>query len=391
MRIRYLDMRMKICLINSLYPPFSRGGAEAVAEMMAQGLAQAGQEVFVITLGRVAAVEDIEGVKIYRIKPGNLFSFIDIGQQPKLSRFFWHLIDVFNFSGAAQIKKILSQEKPDLVISHNLKGIGYLVPKAIKNLKIRHFCVLHDVQLVKPSGLIYKGEEKIRWLEKVYARICRWLFDSPEVIISPSQWLLDFYSKYGFFRDSEKAVVRNPIGIRNQGSGIRDGKGLNLLYLGQIEKHKGILWLAEILKNSTLDFKLTIAGEGAELEEVKKITFGDGRFEVVGKVEKDKLAVVFAKTNFLFLPSLCDENSPVVIPLSFSFGVPVIIADIGGAGELVAENKTGFKFQAGDEKSFFEALEKAKQSDWQKLSEAVKEVAGDLRVEKYVERILGLV
>ena len=40
---------MKICLINNLYKPFNRGGAEKVAETIVDGLIKAGHEVFIIS------------------------------------------------------------------------------------------------------------------------------------------------------------------------------------------------------------------------------------------------------------------------------------------------------------------------------------------------------
>ncbi|RLC36433.1 hypothetical protein DRH27_05245, partial [Candidatus Falkowbacteria bacterium] len=40
---------MKICLINNLYKPFNRGGAETIAQLCALGLESYGNEVFIIT------------------------------------------------------------------------------------------------------------------------------------------------------------------------------------------------------------------------------------------------------------------------------------------------------------------------------------------------------
>ncbi|MFH1173299.1 MAG: glycosyltransferase, partial [bacterium] len=129
---------MKICLINNLYEPYGRGGAEQVVKNLAQGLKTAGHEVFIITTAKCPKETSLDGIKVYYIKPWNLFWFGEINQKPAGLRFFWHGLDMFNWSGKRQTKKILEKEKPDLVNTHNLKGISYLIPRLLKKMKIRH-------------------------------------------------------------------------------------------------------------------------------------------------------------------------------------------------------------------------------------------------------------
>ena len=151
---------MKIGVINSLYKPYSRGGTEVVAENVIAALRQHGYDVFLITLGRKREKMQEDGVLTYRIKPKNIFSFIDIPKRGFFSRLVWQILDVFSVSGKLQVKKILEKEKPDVVMTHNIKGIGYLLPGLLRGLKIRHIHYVHDVQLSRPSGLIFYGAEK---------------------------------------------------------------------------------------------------------------------------------------------------------------------------------------------------------------------------------------
>ena len=206
---------MKICLINSLYTPYYRGGAEVVVESIVQELLNFGHEVVVITLGRRRDLSKQGKLSVYRIKPFNVFSFLDINQRPVWLRLFWHPLDVFNFSGYWQIKKILATHKPDLVMTHNLKGLSYLAPLAIKSLGLTHWHTIHDVQLVRPSGLIIFGQEKpFLIIDKVYEKICRRLFGSPRLVISPSEWLSNFYRTRGFFKHSRQLILPNPVNIK---------------------------------------------------------------------------------------------------------------------------------------------------------------------------------
>ena len=152
---------MKICLISNLFPPIERGGAEKVAQAMARGLRKAGHDVFIIsTKPQGEFKQEIEdNLKIYRFRPLNIYYYLNDFKHHAIVRLLWHFFDIFNFHSYFVIKKILINEKPDLVISHCLMGIGFLLPTLIKRLKIKHFHVIHDVQLAVPSGLILKGQE----------------------------------------------------------------------------------------------------------------------------------------------------------------------------------------------------------------------------------------
>jgi glycosyltransferase involved in cell wall biosynthesis len=238
---------MKICLIHSLYQPYTRGGAEVVVEIISRELLALGHEVVLITIGRKNMITREGRLTIYRLAPFNVFSFLDINQRPIWLRFLWHPLDVFNLSSYFSVKKILLKEKPAVVMTHNLKGLGYLIPKAIRRSGIRHWHTVHDVQLSRPSGLILFGQEKpFLILDKMYEKTVRRLFGNPDVVISPSRWLLGYYQARGFFYESKKVVMPNPVvfkkveKLENQN---RPDKKINLLFVGQLEKFKGIIFL----------------------------------------------------------------------------------------------------------------------------------------------------
>ncbi len=151
---------MKVCLINNLYEPYSRGGAEQIVKNIADGLNKKNHRVFIITTRPDVEPSFGEAMagkcRIYYLKS----LYYNLNKVPKFFRLFWHFFDLFDFYSYFKIKKILKKENPDLVITHNLKGIGYLTPLAIKKSKIKYFHTLHDVQLAIPSGLLINGEKK---------------------------------------------------------------------------------------------------------------------------------------------------------------------------------------------------------------------------------------
>jgi glycosyltransferase involved in cell wall biosynthesis len=393
---------MKICLIHSLYAPYTRGGAEVVVEIIIRELLQLGHEVILITLGRKKGIQREGKLTIYRIKPINIFSFLDIDKRSIWLRFFWHPLDVFNLSSYLSVKKILHKEKPAVVMTHNLKGLGYLIPKAIRRVGIRHFHTVHDVQLSRPSGLILFNREKpFLILDKVYEKTIKRLFGNPDVVISPSRWLMGYYQARGFFYESKKLIMPNPLvfkKVKKQEEFSEQVKGekqkITLLFVGQIESFKGILFLIRALKKiKPQNWQLLIIGSGGSDEEVKKLIAGDNRFRSIGRVEYRKLSDYYRQADFTLVPSLCYENSPKVIDESLIANVPVIAADIGGVSEIVKDNYNGFTFAPGNEKNLIEVLEYFLNHP-AKIAELKKNCFVSVRnfsVGNYIKKLLSLI
>jgi len=351
---------MKICLIHSLYQPYTRGGAEVVVEIIVHELLNLGHEVVLITIGRKDGIQREGRLTIYRIKPLNVFSFLDINQRPVWLRFFWHPLDVFNFSTYFKVKKILKIEKPKVVMTHNLKGLGYLIPLAIRSVGIQHIHTVHDVQLSRPSGLIIFGQEKpFLILDKVYEKTVKRLFGNPDAVISPSRWLLGYYQARGFFYESKKIVLPNPIVFKKVDKAEEENKEkINLLFVGQLESFKGILFLINALKKvKPQNWQLSIIGSGGSEEAVKELINDDLRFKLIGRVDHEGLTEYYRQADLTVVPSLCYENSPKVIDESLIANLPVLAADIGGGSEIVKDDYNGFTFAPGNEKNLIEVLE----------------------------------
>lgn len=384
---------MKIAIISNLYAPLARGGAERVAQITAKGFAHAGHDVIVITTKPEwgMSVEQNGKQKIYRFRPLNLFCYLELNKHGVLARAVWHVFDMFNPDSAWCVRKILRQERPDLVITHNLKGIGYLIPAIIRRLKIKHVHVVHDVQLAVPSGLIIKGNENASLVSgfaaRIYSRACRALFGSPDAVISPSSWLMKFYEAKGFFPKSLKKVFPNPLSAVSPPAAVKTHKQNRCLFVGQLEEHKGIQWLIDFWRKNMIGAELLVVGDGSlALNNMPR------NVKILGRLDGDRLNNIFVQVDFLIMPSLCYENSPTVIQLAYQNATPVIVADIGGAGELVEKGKTGFLFEAEDADSLRNALNMASaltDAEYEKMSRNCLNQIRDFSFRKYLEKLLA--
>jgi len=392
---------MKIAIISNLYPPYGRGGAERIAELSATFLAKE-HEVFVITtmpfVSRESwqpSEESLDGVRVLRFCPINIFNYLDSAKHNVISRLIWNFFDIFNWHSFRVIKTILMKEKPDLVITHNLKGIGYLTPLAIKKCGIHHIHVLHDVQYAVPTGLIFWKQENNfvanGFLTHWYQAICRRLFKSVTTIISPSQWLWDYYQGINLFSKAKHYTLPNPLSSsRSEVKSIPPTKPFRLLYVGLIEYHKGIEWLLSVLIKHP-EWNITIVGDGVDARRLK-IKYQSSQINFVGKLTQAELQKYYRQADYLVVPSLCYENSPTVIYEAFSYGLPVIASAIGGIPELVDDNKTGFLFETESINELEKALGRVKTAtNYPAISKKCLDSADQWEQSNYFKKLLSII
>lgn len=340
---------MKICIMNNLLKPYNRGGAGQVAHNIALGLEDSGNKIFFISTKPIFSNAKSKNNTYYI----NSF-FYNLNKIPKIFRLFWHFFDMFSIRKYLIVKSILKKENPEIIITHNLKGIGFLTPRLIKKMKIKHVHYLHDIQLIHPSGLIlYDQEEKIKTsLAKFYQKINLILFNSPDIIISPSSWLINLYNQYNFFPKSKKVIFPNPI-VENSDSKRtqKENDKITFLYVGELEKHKGIIFLIQSFIKLDNNFQLYIIGKGSEEGAIKNLIKNTNGIFLLGWQDNQKVKEYMSKSDVLIMPSYCYENSPTVIYEAVTAGLPVIASNIGGNPELV--NKfSGLLFEPENEEDF---------------------------------------
>ena len=343
---------MKICLINNLYKPFNRGGAERIVELTARGLHHRGHRVTVIATRPLFAARtpgSDSGLKMIRFRS----LFYNLHSIPKWLRLFWHVIDLIDLNAYYKLRRIFEKEKFDLVITHNMQGIGLLGLRAVKSSGIKHIHVLHDIQLLHPSGMMVWGRENImdRPFTKVYYRLTRRIIGSPRFVISPSRWLLDEYTKRNFFEKSQCQVLRNPVAASEPISAPDNHTTIRFLYVGHLTREKGAYLLMEAFKllkdyYSQFDLRLTMVGQIFNPDVSNNFIFSG--VTLTGLLDSHKkLMRLMAASDCLVFPSLIYENSPTAIYEAASLGLPFIASRLGGTEELAREFG-GIMFTPGD-------------------------------------------
>lgn len=409
---------MNILIISNLYDPFARGGAETVAQTTAEGLVARGHSVSVLTAGPIGSgfwprETQKKSVRIFRFFPLNIYFVGHDFRFPFLIRLFARWVDLLNIHSAWMLDAFIKKEQPDVVVTHNLVGFGLLTAAVLRRRRMRHIHTLHDVQLIHPSGLLLWGEEEKSERtpsRKAYEFITKCLMGSPVVVISPSKWLLDFHTKRGFFSKSKAVVLENPIAswypdervlspvappsvlvdsdeLRAAGGPPPPAPPVRLFYAGQLEIHKGVWWLLDVLKEKMKKpearMVLEIAGAGSLAEEVKSVAASyPSRIFFRGKLLREELFKKFQEVDALVVPSLCYENAPQIIAEALACGLPVVASRIGGIPELVRDGENGFLFTPGNKEEFLSAVTKV---------DALPGLVGEpMTASRYIDALIAL-
>ena len=75
-----------------------------------------------------------------------------------------------------------------------------------------------------------------------------------------------------------------------------------------------------------------------------------------GRFARDRLADVYSELDVLVVPSIWDENSPLVVSEAFAAGVPVVAADVTGLREVIAHGKDGLLVPPDDPAALAEVM-----------------------------------
>jgi glycosyltransferase involved in cell wall biosynthesis len=149
--------------------------------------------------------------------------------------------------------------------------------------------------------------------------------------------------------------------------GIREGEK-TLLFFGWIAPYKGVEYLVAALRNLLArqeNYRLVIAGGPKNCEEywkgIREAISGEvdaGRILLRAEfIPDEETEVYFKAADVLVLPYRHIYQSGILF-LGYSFGLPVLAADVGSLKDDIVEGKTGFIFRPEDSADLTKTLER---------------------------------
>lgn len=204
-----------------------------------------------------------------------------------------------------------------------------------------------------------------------------------DMFIAPSKFLRDRYVDWGL--DPAKVRVeeygRLPVSARAGSSSRRFPD--RFAFLGQLSKYKGVDLVVRAMSLVAEDEVETAPAtkrarpaakpkphlylHGANLDiqrhefqrELKELLDKSTNVTLVGKYAAEDLPQIMSEIDWVVVPSIWWENSPLVIQEALMYGRPVICSDIGGMAEKVTDGVNGVHFRAGNPRSLADVMARA--------------------------------
>lgn len=349
---------MRIAVLTNAYPPDVPGGASRIAAAQVEMLKAAGQEVRVWPV-KVAWFGEPPWKRLVR-------HFQDLAPRPELVR-------------------EITAWKPQVLITHNMTGCGYGTPKAIQKTGVRWFHVLHDVQLFDPSGKLRFAAISTPW-QAFWGTLRRFSFGRPDVVISPTRWLLRLHMKRRFFRGTRNEVLPNPgPAVSNFPRHRHDP--LRMLFMGHLTQEKGSRVIMRLMRELEVPVEWHIVSDGP-LRQVLEAAGPTAKF--YGYLDMPGVRERMLEADILLVPSQIEENQPTVILEAAAVGLPVIASDKRGIRETL--DGSGILCAPHDIRAWKEAIERLAQPNVHQAASARMFVLADrYDPKRYGERLLSLV
>ncbi len=308
---------MKILQIAPYFMPYI-GGQESYVYNLSKQLVKNGHEVHIITSNypKTKYHEELDGITIQRH---------DILVRPlrnPISLDFLKIKDIVN--------------DYDVVHVHNGHSFPAMITGFLKSRKEFPLVITSHGKL--KFGVSYKD-----FLVKIYRKtISKLLFDNCDKIIVLSKSQEDYISSFNPNAFDKIEIIPNAIDTNlfkeiDKLTPVNKTENLNLLYVGQLVKRKGLKWLIEsisILKGKKIDnIKLILVGSGPDEAYFKKLVKDlklNDLIEFKGQINDKKEVVSLYKNSDIFLLPSLSEGLPTVILEALFFGLPVIATDIPG-------------------------------------------------------------
>ena len=222
-------------------------------------------------------------------------------------------------------------------------------------------------------------------------------FGLVDLFLAPSRFLLERYVEWGIPRERIRFEEYGRTPMPRSGEPEDQARARNRFgFFGQFTPYKGVHVLMQamrILADAQTAGRTTprrgngsvgsphvyLFGANLEMQpqafqkEFKALLDVTPSVTLCGHYRVSDVPRLMRNIDWVVVPSIWWENSPLVIQEAFMNGRPVIASDIGGMAEKVTPGVNGLHFRAGDSASLAQTLGEAAKSPalWKKLRKGI--------------------
>lgn len=306
----------------------------------------------------------------------------ELKQMSKIQKAFLPITTVFNPRTYRDIKKLIREEKIEVVHVHNtLNLVSPAVYYAARRMKVPVVQTIHNFRLLCPGATFYRDghicEDCVKYGlkcavkhscyrgSKIQTLACVFstMFHRMTGIYGKINYicLTDFNEQklLGLKQIKPERVFVKPnfVECKNEYVSEKDRKD-QFVFAGRLDKLKGIDFLFEAWKLMGKEAsKLIVCGTGPMEDWCKRfIRENDVNIEMRGFVPNDEALKIIANSRALVLPTQWYEGFPMSIVEAFSVGTPVIGSAFGNVGSVINEDINGVKIDSNSTKEIIKAV-----------------------------------
>jgi glycosyltransferase involved in cell wall biosynthesis len=297
------------------------------------------------------------------------------------------------------LRRFLLELRPDVVHFQHTLFIGYEAIREVRRTLpgVPVVYTLHEFlpichnkgQMVRTFDRSLCGEASPRRCAECFPgiapeqflqreRLIRGALDLVDLFVAPSETVRERYVEWGIPR--ERILLEDYGRTLAPAATDRPAPHETLGIFGQVNPYKGfdVLLRAMGALGPPLP-KLRVHGANLDLQEhrfrdeIAALLAAAPNVTDVGPYPPERAGEMMAAVDWVVVPSVWWENSPLVIQEAFAAGRPVICSDIGGMAEKVTDGVNGLHFRAGDPDDLAATIHRAVTTPglWEHLSEGI--------------------
>jgi glycosyltransferase involved in cell wall biosynthesis len=214
-------------------------------------------------------------------------------------------------------------------------------------------------------------------------RFIRAQLDLVDLFIAPSATLRERFVEWGIPRERILLEDYGRVEAPPPGDAERPAPHDTLGIFGQVNPYKGVDVLLRAMQALGAEApQLRVHGANLDLqehgfrEEISVLLAATEGVASLGPYPPERAGEMMAAVDWVVVPSVWWENSPLVIQEAFAARRPVICSDVGGMAEKVVDGVNGLHFRVGDPESLAAGIRRAVTTPglWERLREGIPPV-----------------
>jgi len=327
--------KLKILVVNNLYPPQVVGGYERAIADYAKLLHDRGHQVLVITsntehlpTGYKKADSDPQTVRRCLSLWG---TWTELGAQP----FYPAHVAAIAVQNYKTLEEVLRSFQPDVCLTGNADFLGSPILEQIlaAGIPIAHYVMnsqpgySHDLA---PQSSLYR-------------------------YITVSNWIRENLQKQGYPTETAQTIYPGAEIEEFYQAELPPRDRLRIVYASLVMHYKGPDVLIEalyLLHNADIDFTATIAGGSLNpsfVQELQEFVESEGlqdKIHFAGLLSRQELQQLYKTHNIWVLPSRFQEPFSIGLIEAMVAGLTIVASNTGGSPEAVKHGETGLIFES---------------------------------------------